>query len=170
MKEIIYNYDDVSDNEVNRIVRRAKALIVNDKEEIMFAIMNNNYFLIGGHVDSDESDYDCLKREIKEEIGLDVEIEPIKPFLRIKYLNKDYPSDGINTMSVANYYVLRKNLVPDNSNVTLTSDEVKGKFHTVNISVIDAINTLVNSMDSCSKTSPVLDTIEAVKEYINISN
>ena len=170
MKEIIYNYDDVSDNEVNRIVRRSKALIVNDKEEIMFAVMNNNYFLIGGHVDSDESDYDCLKREIKEEIGLDIDIEPVKPFLRIKYLNKNYPSEGVNTMSVANYYVIRKNLTPDMSKVNLTNDEIKGNFHTVNVNVLDAINTLVSSIDACSKACPVLDTIEAVKEYINISN
>ena len=170
MKEIIYNYDDVSDNEVNRIVRRAKVLIVNDKNELMFALSNNNYFLIGGHVDTDESDFDCLKREIKEELGIDYNIEPTRPFLKIKYLNRNFPSEGVNTMSVANYYVLRDNLVPNNSNISLTKEEEKGEFHTVNISVYDAINTLVSSIASCTREGAVLDTIEAVKEYINITN
>ncbi len=170
MKEIIYNYDNVNDNEINRIVRRAKVLIINDNNEIMFAHSNNNYFLIGGHVDTDESDYECLEREIKEEIGIDVKIDKINPFLKIKYLNRDYPSEGVNTLSIASYYVLKDNLIPNLDNVNLTKEEEKGKFHVVNIDLMEAINTLVSSMDNCSVNSAVLDTIEAVKEYINISN
>ena len=67
MKEIIYNYDNVDENEINRIVRRAKALIINDNNEVVLALSHNNYYFIGGHVDNDESDFECLSREIQEE-------------------------------------------------------------------------------------------------------
>ncbi len=170
MKEITYNYDDVNENEINRIVRRAKVLIVNSNNEIMFAHSNKNYFLIGGHVDNDESDFECLEREIKEELGLDVNIEPSLPFIRIKYLNRDYPSEGVNTMSLANYYILKKDLVPKVSKTKLTNEEKEGEFHTVNINVYEAIDKLISSMDDSTRKGAVLDTIEAVKEYINITN
>ena len=170
MKEITYNYDEVNENEINRIVRRAKILIVNSKDELMFAHSNKNYFLIGGHVETDESDFECLEREIKEELGLDIKIEPSLPFLRIKYLNRDYPSEGVNTMSLANYYILKKDLTPKEHKTKLTDSEKAGEFHAVNINVLEAIDVLIKSIDNSTRKGAVLDTIEAVKEYINITN
>ena len=170
MKEIIYNYDDVDENEINRIVRRAKALIINDKNEVVLALSHNNYYFIGGHVDNDESDFECLIREIKEESGVDIDIKPMKPFLRIKYLNKDYPSEGVNTMSLANYYLLKTNLEENKKERTLTDSEEDGDFHIVNIPLYDSVKVLTDSIPNSTRQGAVLDTIEAIKEYINISN
>ena len=170
MKEIIYNTDNINENEINRIVRRAKVLIVNSKGQILLALSDNNYFLVGGHVDSDESDFECLKREIKEEMGVDVDIEPMTPFLRIKYLNKDYPKEGVNTMSVANYYVLNKDIKPNEDNVDLTKEEAKGNFHIEYFSLEELLPTLMSSVEGSTREGAVLDTIEAVKEYINLMN
>ena len=170
MKEIIYNTDNISENEINRIVRRAKALIVNSKGQILLALSDKNYFLVGGHADSDESDFECLKREIKEEMGVDVDVKPMIPFLRIKYLNKDYPKEGVNTMSIANYYVLNTDINPNEENITLTKDEAKGNFHIEAISIEDLLPTLMGSIEDSTREGAVLDTIEAVKEYINLMN
>lgn len=170
MKEIIYNNDNISENNINRIIRRAKVLIVNSKGEVLLAKSNNNYFLIGGHVDSDESDFECLEREIKEEMGVDIKIEPIHPFLRIKYLNKDYPKEEVNTMSIANYYILKSDIKPDEENRNLTRSEASGEFHIEYFTLDELLPALMQSISSSTREVAVLDTIEAVKEYINISN
>jgi 8-oxo-dGTP pyrophosphatase MutT (NUDIX family) len=170
VKEIIYNNDNISENEINRIVRRAKVIIVNSEGKILLARSSNNYYLVGGHADSDESDFDCLEREIKEEMGVKIKMEPMQPFLRIKYLNKDYPKEGMNTMSVGNYYILHSDIKPNNKKRKLTKEEASGDFHIECFSIDKLLPTLFESLDSSTRHGAVLDTIEAIKEYINISN
>ena len=70
ISSIIYNDNNLSDNEITRVVKRAKVLIENDNNEIAIAYSHNNYFFIGGHVENDEDDFVCLDREIKEETGI----------------------------------------------------------------------------------------------------
>ncbi len=48
MKEIIYNYDNIDFNDVNRIVRRAKVILINDDDCVLMCHSNSNYFLVGG--------------------------------------------------------------------------------------------------------------------------
>ena len=170
MKEIIYNNDNINENNINRIIRRAKVLIVNSKGEVLLAKSNNNYFLVGGHVDNDESDFECLEREIKEEMGVDLKVEPMIPFLRIKYLNKDYPKEEVNTMSVSNYYVINKDIKPNEKKTNLTRAEEKGNFHIEYYPIEELLPVLFGSVSSSTREGAVLDTIEAVKEYINITN
>ena len=43
---IIYNDNNISDNEITRVVKRAKVLIENDNKEIAIAYSHNNYFFI----------------------------------------------------------------------------------------------------------------------------
>ncbi len=170
MKEITYNYDDVDENEINRIVRRAKAVIVNDKDEILLVLSHQNYYLVGGHVENSESDFECLEREIKEETGVDIEVKPMKPYFRIKYLNRDYPKEGVNTLSLANYYIVKANLKPVKKNRNLTESEKAGGFKTDYIPVNEALPILIDSLSTSTREGAVLDTIEALKEYINITN
>ena len=111
-----------------------------------------------------------LWRELKEETGVDVDIEPMKPFLRIKYLNSNFPIEGVNTMSMANYYVLKMNLEAKEEERVLTDSEAEGGFHTVNIPLYDSVRVLSESLSDSTRNGAVLDTIEALKEYINITN
>jgi nucleoside triphosphatase len=53
------------------------ALIVNDEGKILLAGSRkwfDNYTLPGGHIEVGESMVDAVKREVKEEVGLDVEV------------------------------------------------------------------------------------------------
>ena len=50
MKTIIYNDNNINEKEINRISRRAKAIIKNNKNEILLACVNNNYHLPGVHL------------------------------------------------------------------------------------------------------------------------
>ena len=73
MKKIVYNEDDLERKDINKIVRRAKVLIVNSKDELLLAYSHKNYFLVGGHAEENESYDDCIVREVREEIGIELE-------------------------------------------------------------------------------------------------
>ena len=67
MKEIIYNQYNIDENELTDIVKRSKLVVENSKGELLFVKTIDNMFLIGGHVENNESDLITLIKEIKEE-------------------------------------------------------------------------------------------------------
>jgi len=169
MKEIIYNYDNLKEEDINRVVTRIKAVIVNSNNEILLCYSGNNYHLPGGHLEEGETLEEGLVRELEEETGVLMPKQEIFPFLCIKYLNKDYPSEGINTKSIANYYVVDYNLIPDLNNLNLTEEEKEGNFELRYIDKEKVLDVLLESLKTCSRKGIIEDTIEAIKEYIKIS-
>lgn len=168
-KEIIINNDNLSIKDITNVVRRSKILFINN-DELTLCYSNYNYFLIGGHNDNDESDIDCLKREILEETGVEINLDNLLPFMTIKYLNKDYPVTGQNTFTMANYYVINYKLIPNYSNMNLTNEEKEHNFKIVNINKEIIINTLEESLETATRKNVTLDTIKVIKEYLNNQN
>lgn len=166
MKTILYNYDNLKEENINRLVRRAKAIIVNSNEEILFAHSNNNYFFVGGRVEEKETFEQGLIREIKEETGIDVILEKKEPFFNITYMNKDYPDNGINTKSITNYYLIKCDCKPDLSKVCLTEEEKICNFKLIYISKEKVIEELMDNLKTCSNKNVVRDTMEVIKEYL----
>lgn len=166
VKEIVYNFDNILLKDVNNIVRRAKVLIENKSGEILTCFCNNNYFFTGGHVEDDESDKECLEREVLEETGSSLPLNDAKHFMAIKYLNKDYPNAGDVSLYITNYYVIVNDFVPDFERVNLTDDEKKGEFKLVYIPKSDIISVLEKSLATATRKGPVKDTIEVLKKYL----
>lgn len=77
---------DIEDYKLN--VRAAGIIIHNNKVLLHRNINENHYALIGGRVEIGENSADTVKREIKEELGKDVEItgyiSTIENFFEIK--------------------------------------------------------------------------------------
>ena len=99
MKEIIYNYDYLNDEDITEIVIRMKALIINNKN-ILLGNENDIYQFPGGHLEDKETFEECLKREVLEETGIllfDSEIK--RPFMKVTFMNKDWPEVGKNRKS-----------------------------------------------------------------------
>ena len=167
MKEIIYNEDNLKEEEINEWVKRAKVLVVNSKDEILIAHTDDSYYFLGGHVDGDESDYECLVREIKEEAGIDYEPKIDSPFISIKYLFKDYPEVGINRGYIANYYVIYDDLVPNPNNVDLTEGESEGHLRLIYIHKDQILNEVRPYLDICKRKNVVRDTLEVLDEYLS---
>lgn len=168
MKTIIYNYDNLQEQDINRLVRRAKILIINSADEILFAHSNDNYFFVGGRVEENERFDEAIVRETKEETGIDLLLEKREPFFTIIYMNKDYPSSGVNTKSVANYYLVKCDIKPDLSKIALTEEEKLANFKLVYIDKDKVLEELTNCLEFCSNKNVVMDTIEVVKEYLKM--
>lgn len=167
MKEIIYNEDNLNEKEINEWVKRAKVLVVNSKDEILIAHTDDSYYFLGGHVDGNESDYECLIREIKEEAGIDYEPKVDKPLVSIKYLCRDYPEVGMNRGYVSNYYVIYDDMVPNPKNVSLTEGEAAGHLRLVYIHKDRILDEVRPYLDICKRKNVVRDTIDVLEAYLN---
>ncbi len=166
-REIIKTNNINNLEEINCIIKRAKLLVENDKNEILVCHSHHNYFLLGGHVEEDESDEVCLNRELNEEAGVNINFEDLNPFMTIKYFDSDYPEVGINTFSLINYYSIKYNLVPNLNNLNLTDDEKEGKFTIEFINKDIIVDYLNNDLKEATRPGVVMDTIEVIKEYLN---
>ncbi len=166
MKEIIYNEDNLNVNDINNVVERAKAIIVNSKGEILLGYGNNNYQIIGGHKENNETYKDCLIREVKEETGITIDDFDEKAILTIKYYCKNYPSKNLNTLFNANYYVIKTDQKPNMNLVNLTENEKEGMFEFKYINKNDVINELVKTFNTCKNKNTLKDTIYALIEYL----
>ena len=166
MKEIIYNEENVKEEEINRIVKRAKALIINSSDEILYAYSDNHYFFVGGRVEEGESFEQALVREAKEETGIDFPLEERTPICTITYMNRNYPEEGINTKSVAHYYLIKSDVKPNLENANLTEEEKSWNFELRYVHKDKALELLNESLKMCSKKNTVKDTLEVTKEYL----
>jgi len=167
MKEIIYNDDKLKDEEIHEWVKRAKVLVVNSNDEILIAHTDDCYYFLGGHVDGNESDYECLIREIKEEAGLDYEPKIDTPFVSIKYLLKDFPKVGVNRGYISNYYVIYDDIVPNHEKVNLTEDEDAGHFKLIYIHKYKILEEVSSYLSICKRKNVLRDTILVLEEFLD---
>ena len=126
MKEIVYNYDNLKEEDINKKSFRARGVIINSNNEILMGICDGLYQFPGGHVEDGETIIDCLKREIREETGIEIDYDD-EPFYIVKYYNKDYPEKGINMYTEFDYFLVRTNQKPNLNNTKY--DEYEKEMH-----------------------------------------
>lgn len=125
VNQVIHNEDNLTLNDANKVTLRAKLIVENNNDEILICHMGVKYFLIGGHIDNDESDEQCLTREVAEESGVTLNFSNILPIASSNYINKDYPKNGDITYTNTNYYAIKYDLVPNIEMQNLTEEEKK---------------------------------------------
>ena len=165
VNQVIHNEDNLTLNDANRVTRRAKLIVENNSDEILICHMGVKYFLIGGHIDNDESDEQCLTREVAEESGVTLNFSNILPIASSNYINKDYPKNGDITYTNTNYYAIKYDLVPNIEMQNLTEEEIKENFKLMYIPKNEVINFLENTKEINATLS---DTIMAIKVYLNL--
>lgn len=168
MKEIIYNYDYLKDEDITENVIRTKALIIN-KNNIILGNENNIYQFPGGHLEENETLEECLKREVLEETGIEIDDNEIKrPFLKITFKNKDWPKKGTNRKAEIYYYLIKTNKNPDTSKVNYTEHEKQGNFKIESIPLNKSISIIENNIPKNEKNKVIApDMIMAIKEYLH---
>ena len=165
VNQVIHNEDNLTLNDANKVTLRAKLIVENNNDEILICHMGVKYFLIGGHIDNDESDEQCLTREVAEESGVTLDFSNILPIASSNYINKDYPKNGDITYTNTNYYAIKYDLVPNIEMQNLTEEEKKENFKLMYIPKNEVINFLENTKEINTTLS---DTIMAIKVYLNL--
>lgn len=166
MKEIIYNNDNINLSDITSISVRIKVLLINNGK-LLIGNEDGCFMFIGGHKEDNEKLIDTLKREVKEETGIELDNEAINdPFLKIIYLNKDYPNKGENRESDIYYYAVETNKLPDLENVNYTESEINKHFELINIDSNKAIDIIKENIPN-HKDNEIIskDMIIALEEY-----
>lgn len=127
MEEIIYNDNFLTDNLIDEIVIRTKALIINSKNEILLGYSDNTYQFPGGHLEGNETINECLKREVLEETGINID-NNIEPFYKIIYYTKNYRNTNKNRKNIIYYYYIHTDLEYNIENTNLDEHEINDKF------------------------------------------
>lgn len=82
---------------------RVNGLIIKDNKLLTVQIMKNGFYCLpGGHVSLGENTKDAIIREIKEEVGCDVEIEKL-----LAVVENFFESNGKKTHELSFYYILK---------------------------------------------------------------
>ena len=146
MKKIINNPDNLVNKELN-VTNKVRAIILNNLK-ITIVDYANILMLPGGKVDDNEEEKEALKRELKEELGLDINSNELIPFIEYNNYLYNYPTregKNINKLVTTKYYIVKTNNKIDLSKRNLTENEKNQKFKVFNVSILN-INDLINSM------------------------
>lgn len=172
MKEIVFNKSNLTDEEINIEKEKCRALIVDSNDNIIVGEYDGVYLLPGSSKEENESDIDCLKRKLHEELGLDFTSKEIVPFIRTIDYQKDYVTrDGSikNRKITTNFYIINSNLKINYDNMNLTSEE-QGHMRYHKINRRDAYKIL--KIGSYNPRKDFFDTelVRVVLEYANTKN
>lgn len=166
MREIIHNNDNIKLSDVTSISVRIKVLLINNGK-LLIGNEDGCFMFIGGHKEDNEKLIDTLKREVKEETGIELDSEVINdPFLKIIYLNKDYPNKRENRESDIYYYAVETIKLPNLENVNYTESEINKHFELINIDLNKAIDIIKENIPN-HKDNEIIskDMIIALEEY-----
>ena len=149
MKEIIFNDKNLVDSDMEEQVVRVKGLIINSKGKILLAHNNHTYQFPGGHLEDGENMNHCIRREIKEETGIDVKVEE-DPFLCIKTYDDNYFNSGRKVLNSIYYYRFFTDDIPDFNSTHYDELELATDFNLFYVVFADLKNFLKKSMDDGS--------------------
>lgn len=167
MKELIYNYDYLTKEDITETVIRTKALIINNGN-ILIGNENQIFQFPGGHLEEGETFNECLKREVLEETGIEITDDEIeRPFYKVSYWNKDWPEIGKNRAAEIYYYVIKTNKEVDLTKIKLTEHEKEGNFKIESVPLNDSIEFIRNNIPNNERNKVISpDMIAAIEEYL----
>lgn len=114
-------------------------IIEDDKIYLSHSRINNTYKLPGGGVDDKEDILYALKREIKEEVGFDIDLKKIKYYGYYKEIWKSIKEaeNGSTFFNVSHYYLCKR--VGDLMPIIPTESELKEECERVFVEIDIAI-------------------------------
>ncbi len=137
-----YNPDNLLDDDIDFTVTRVKALVINDKDEILVSYSDGGIQLVGGHVEEGEELHTALKREIEEEAGITLDDEDTisECFYKTIYYQKNYKESGKNRKSIIYCFLIKTNKTINEQNIHHTQNEVKNNLHSKFVSFEEFFN------------------------------
>ncbi len=149
MKQIIFNDNNLTENDIELKVVRVKALMINSNGKILLAHNNNTYQFPGGHTEENEDKKDCLIREVMEETGIELEVNE-EPFLCITTYDNNYFGSGKKVLNSIYYYRTFTDSLPDFSKTHYDELELATDFNLYYINFNTLDNFLKNAIEDGS--------------------
>ena len=171
MKEIIHNNDNLKEEEVTELVVRVKALLFK-KGKLLIGNESGKFHFIGGHQESNETLNECLKREVVEETGIELDDNEIgNIFMKAIFMNRDWPEKGKNRKCEIYYFVVKTDKDINLDKTSYTENESNQNFAIEEIDINDAIKFIEDNIPNNEQNKVIApDMIEAIKEYLNNQN
>ena len=171
MKEVLYNYDNLTIDDIDEVIVRTKGLIINDNDEITLGYSNGTYQFPGGHLEENEEQNDGLLREIKDETGIEIKDAKMRPFEKITHYTKNYHNSGLNRKNEIYYYIVRTNTKFDMSNTSLDEEEKNNGFTVKTIPLKDFEKVLIKSIPDNPRNQVIVEEmLDVFKEYNKIKD
>lgn len=147
MEKLFINQDNLKKEDIDEETIRVKALVINDKDELLLEYNNYTFQFPGGHRKDDEALELTLLREIKEETGIDMVIDN-GPFMVITEYCKNYRKSNKNRCNKIYYYIIRCNELPDYDKRSLSDFESKTDFDLVYVKMNEVENFLKDCIEN----------------------
>ena len=168
MKKIIHNNDGLSEKDVTELVVRVKVLLFK-KDKLLIGNESGKLQFIGGHLEENETLNECLKREVREETGIEIDDSEIgNMFMEVVFLNRDWPEKGKNRKCEIYYYDVKTDKEIDLAKTSYTENEANQNFTIEEVDINDAIKFIEGNIPNHAGNDVIApDMIEAIKEYLN---
>lgn len=163
MKQILINKNNLELEDMEKTVIRVKGMLINSNKEILLAHNNGTYQFPGGHKEDDEGMEETLIREVKEETGIDVDLD-MGPFMQIVTYDADYFGTGKKVCSKIYYYVIHTDEVPNYQETNYDELECQTEFNLLYTDVLglgdfldDAVKEGMMDAGICNEMKLVVD-------------
>ncbi len=166
MKQIDFNETNLTDTEIDKVVRKVRALVINNiTKQMLLVHYAGLYMLPGGSIDNGETEVEALRRELLEEAG----IEEAIPYLLINSYDRNYfdrKSGNINRLTQTTFFKVSTNQNINENKKRLTENE-KEKNHTIKYMNLSVARYLIetNSTDNPKRKQFDREILTALDEY-----
>lgn len=170
MKQIDFNETKLTDTEIDKVVRKVRALIINNKTKQMLLVHYAGlYMLPGGSIDNGETEVEALRRELLEETGIEVEVQQAVPYLLINSYDRNYfdrKSGIVNRLTQTTFFEVSTDQDINETKKSLTESE-KEKNHTTKYTNLSVAKYLIetNSTDNPKRKQFDREILTALNEY-----
>ena len=172
MKEVIFNKENLSNNDIQIFENKVKVILKNSKNEILVCKRNGVMHFIGGKIEKNETYQEAALREIEEETGIKISIPNnfLTPFLVMKQYQKNYYNSGKDCLLSIAYLVCNTDEKFDYTKRNLDEYESKEKFTLEYIPMQEFLQELDNNREIAKndKREFIIDEMKYVfSEYIS---
>lgn len=177
MKQVIFNKERITDDEIEMREKRVKVLLRNSKNELLLCKVDGVYHFVGGHPEEKESINECAKREVKEETGIDMQSESFTPFLELKQYKSNYFGTGKNGLATITYIDGKTDERFNYEKRDLDDKEAKKDFTLAYVNIDEAMRVLEDNREVSKKQNKEFITTEMMyvvyeykKQLIELNN
>lgn len=170
MKEIILNKARLKEDELTDVIEKARIVLRNDNDELVFARFGRVYMLPGGKIEMGETPVDAVKRELMEETTINILLDNTEPFAVTYNYLRDYElNDGtlVNRL-VKTYYFTGYTSDETIEYFNLTQNEKEDNLRGFFIDIDEGIELLQDyNKENPKATYLALETLKVLEEYKN---